>query len=207
MDVDLQGRADEFTADAYNADCSLGRATGFLYRLSSKPAPSYTRKSESVCTGTFLTSPAVVRTIKRRIAWSELDMKTLGASEVCAMDRHAGIEEKTRDVGRQIFSMIGEEVPSLFDRKRWTGKLMEWAMKDENVKVQLFRFVDVLPCLKTDDMVLRLLTEYFDDPGQTPILRGIGLMSKRGFFPRRGRKTHQEKRGDAGEAIHRGQRS
>ena len=100
------------------------------------------------------------------------------------MERYAGIEEKTRDVGRQIFSMMGDEVPSLFDKKRWTGKIMEWAMKDEQVKVQLFRFVDVLPCLKTDDMVLRLLTEYFDDPDQTPILRGIGLMSKRGFFPR-----------------------
>lgn len=100
------------------------------------------------------------------------------------MDRYAGIEEKIGAVGRRIFTMIGDEVPSLFDSKRWTGKLMEWAMKDENVKIQLFRFVDVLPCLKTDDKVLRLLTEYFDDPDQTPILRGIGLISKRGFFPR-----------------------
>jgi RHH-type transcriptional regulator, proline utilization regulon repressor / proline dehydrogenase / delta 1-pyrroline-5-carboxylate dehydrogenase len=106
------------------------------------------------------------------------------AGEVWNMERYAGIENKTKEVGRQIFSMIGGDVPSLFDRKRWTGKLMEWAMKDENVKVQLFRFVDVLPCLKTDDMVLRVLNEYFDDPGQTPILRGIGLMSRRGFFPR-----------------------
>jgi RHH-type transcriptional regulator, proline utilization regulon repressor / proline dehydrogenase / delta 1-pyrroline-5-carboxylate dehydrogenase len=100
------------------------------------------------------------------------------------MDRFAGLEEKTGEVGRQIFSMIGDQVPSLFDKKRWTGKLMEWAMKDEQVKVQLFRFVDVLPCLKSDDMVLRVLSEYFDDPDQTPILRGIGLMSRRGFFPR-----------------------
>ena len=100
------------------------------------------------------------------------------------MERYAGIEEKITHVGRQIFTLIGDEVPSLFDSKRWTGKLMEWAMKDEKVKVQLFRFVDVLPCLKNDDMVLRLLTEYFNDPDQTPILRGIGLISKRGFFPR-----------------------
>ena len=97
-------------------------------------------------------------------------------------------EERIRKTGREIFSLVGEEVPSLFDRQRWTGKMMEWAMKDEQVKLQLFRFVDVLPCLKTDDLVMRVLNEYFRDLQSTPILRGIGLLSRTGLIPRIGGK-------------------
>jgi len=44
---------------------------------------------------------------------------------------------------------------------------MAWGMRDEDFKVQLFRFVDVLPTLKTDEQFTRLLAEYF---GGTPIL-------------------------------------
>ena len=33
--------------------------------------------------------------------------------------------------------------------KFWSEKLMDWAMRDEALKVQLFRFVDVFPMLKT----------------------------------------------------------
>jgi len=100
------------------------------------------------------------------------------------MESYTGLEEKIKRIGREFFSLMGEEVPSIFDKKRWIGKIMEWSMKDETAKVQLFRFVDALPCLKTDDMVLKLLNEYFLEVEKTPILRGIGLISKRGFFPR-----------------------
>ncbi|RMH04136.1 MAG: aldehyde dehydrogenase family protein [Nitrospirae bacterium] len=44
---------------------------------------------------------------------------------------------------------------------------MEWGMRDEDFKVQLFRFVDVLPTLRTDEQFARLLAEYF---GHTPLL-------------------------------------
>ena len=54
---------------------------------------------------------------------------------------------------------------------------MEWAMKDEAVKVQLFRFVDVLPCLRSDALVARILNEYFADVGDNPLLHGIGRVS------------------------------
>lgn len=36
-------------------------------------------------------------------------------------------------------------------------------MADESVKVQMFRFVDVLPMLRTNDAVIRHLREYFED--------------------------------------------
>ena len=40
---------------------------------------------------------------------------------------------------------------------------MEWSMGDEAIKVQLFRFVDVLPLLRTPAGITRHLREYFGE--------------------------------------------
>ncbi len=37
---------------------------------------------------------------------------------------------------------------------------MDWSMKDEQLKVQLFRFVDVLPMLTTNDLIVQHLRQY-----------------------------------------------
>ena len=50
--------------------------------------------------------------------------------------------------GDKLFSLIDSaETPTLFSKKGLYGALMEWAMRDEQFKIQLFRFVDVLPTL------------------------------------------------------------
>jgi hypothetical protein len=87
------------------------------------------------------------------------------------------LENKIREIGREKYSLMGHEVPSLFDRKSWNGRLTEWVMKDEPLKVRLFRFVDVLPCLKTDSMVTKVLNEYFSDLSENPFIKGIGAVS------------------------------
>jgi RHH-type proline utilization regulon transcriptional repressor/proline dehydrogenase/delta 1-pyrroline-5-carboxylate dehydrogenase len=40
---------------------------------------------------------------------------------------------------------------------------LDWGTRDERFKVQLFRFVDVLPTLRTDSQFIRILKEYFED--------------------------------------------
>jgi RHH-type proline utilization regulon transcriptional repressor/proline dehydrogenase/delta 1-pyrroline-5-carboxylate dehydrogenase len=50
--------------------------------------------------------------------------------------------------------------PSLFTKKGLHGALMDWAMRDEHFKTQLFRFVDVLPSLKSSSAILRHVKEY-----------------------------------------------
>ena len=50
----------------------------------------------------------------------------------------------------------------------WSEGLMDWAMKDEAFKVQLFRFVDCFPTLKDSDAVYEHLTDYLSQPGVTP---------------------------------------
>jgi len=71
------------------------------------------------------------------------------------------LESSIQETGSNILSAAQDQVPSFFDGKRWRGKMMEWAMKDETFKVQLFRFIDALPSLRSDEELLRLLDEYF----------------------------------------------
>ncbi len=59
--------------------------------------------------------------------------------------------------------MDAADAPSLFSRKGFYGALMDWSMRDEHFKTQLFRFVDVLPMLNTSSSVSRHLKEYLDN--------------------------------------------
>ncbi len=71
------------------------------------------------------------------------------------------IENRIREVGNRIYSEAINATPSIFDKRKWEGKVLEWAMKNEHFKTQLFRFIDVLPSLKSDYSVIRILKEYF----------------------------------------------
>ena len=73
-------------------------------------------------------------------------------------------ENSVRRWGEKIFALMDAAVPpSWFSAKGRYGALMDWAMKDEQFKVQLFRFVDVLPALASSREVSRHLTEYLGD--------------------------------------------
>jgi len=67
--------------------------------------------------------------------------------------------------GKEFFRSISGEAPSIFDKGWWTGKVMDWAMKHEDFKVQLFRFVDVMPYLNTSESLSRHIREYFSGDG------------------------------------------
>src|SRR5271163_2929022 len=75
----------------------------------------------------------------------------------------AKIERTTQEIGRYVFDRLGRGQVSIFDRRWWDDRIMAWAMQDESVKVQMFRFIDVLPMLKSSEAVTRHLHEYFDD--------------------------------------------
>ncbi|MCC7085032.1 MAG: L-glutamate gamma-semialdehyde dehydrogenase [Pirellulales bacterium] len=75
----------------------------------------------------------------------------------------AAIERGTQEIGRWIFEHLDTSRPSVWDRRWWDDRIMAWAMSDEAVKVQLFRFIDVLPMLHTPEAVAQHLQEYLDD--------------------------------------------
>ena len=73
----------------------------------------------------------------------------------------ADVEALTQDYGREIFARLDHNGPILFSPSWFDDRLMEWTMGNEAVKLQLFRFVDVLPMLSAANGVTRHLHEYF----------------------------------------------
>ena len=63
------------------------------------------------------------------------------------MASEARVEELTRRIGREIFARVSDIRPIPLGPTWWDDQLMQTTMGDEAVKVQLFRFVDVLPQL------------------------------------------------------------
>jgi len=97
------------------------------------------------------------------------------------MNRHTSLQQKVDETARTIYSLVGDEVPSLFDTAKWKGKVMEWAMRDDSVKVPLFRFIDALPSVKDDSRVTALLNEYFQNVENSPLVIKRGLRSLAGI--------------------------
>lgn len=86
------------------------------------------------------------------------------------------IERSTQEIGQQVFAAHGSQGPGIFERQWWDDRIMSWAMQDESVKVQMFRFVDVLPMLHDATSIVQHLHEYFDDVQQhLPSAARLGL--------------------------------
>jgi len=92
------------------------------------------------------------------------------------MDR-GRLEARILERGRELFSAIGSETPSVFDKDWWTGRLMDWSMSHEDFKLQLFRFIDVLPYLTTDEMLAGHIREYFSEDENVPAVLRLGARS------------------------------
>jgi RHH-type proline utilization regulon transcriptional repressor/proline dehydrogenase/delta 1-pyrroline-5-carboxylate dehydrogenase len=85
-------------------------------------------------------------------------------------------ESRVRQTGMKLYELIEGETPSLFDKSYWTGKVMEWCMGNEDFKVELFRFIDVLPYLTRRESIAKHLLEYFCRPGDDfPLAVQLGL--------------------------------
>jgi RHH-type proline utilization regulon transcriptional repressor/proline dehydrogenase/delta 1-pyrroline-5-carboxylate dehydrogenase len=84
--------------------------------------------------------------------------------------------------GESLLASLEDERPSLFEKGRWIGKIMEWSLRHDDFRTRMLRFVDVFPSLTTRDSLVAHLNEYFDEAsGYTPpaVRWGISL-SRRG---------------------------
>ncbi|MEQ1723113.1 MAG: proline dehydrogenase family protein [Pseudobdellovibrio sp.] len=87
-------------------------------------------------------------------------------------------QTKILSLGKEILKKIeSQSKASLFSKDFWYGSIMEWSMKNEKFKTNMFRFVDVLPALNTGDDVAKHLKEYFSEGGKTelPAVFNVGL--------------------------------
>jgi RHH-type proline utilization regulon transcriptional repressor/proline dehydrogenase/delta 1-pyrroline-5-carboxylate dehydrogenase len=88
----------------------------------------------------------------------------------------AAIERTTQEIGRQVFDQLHAGRPGFFSRQWWDDHLTGWALADDAVKVQAFRFIDVLPMLSTSESVVRHLHEYFHEVNdRLPAAVRVGL--------------------------------
>lgn len=86
------------------------------------------------------------------------------------------IQAAIKAKGETIFNMMESEGQSIFNKDWWYGRIMEWSMKNEQFKTQMFRFVDVLPYLNSGSEVARHLKEYFAESGdELPSVFNFGL--------------------------------
>ena len=71
----------------------------------------------------------------------------------------SAVEQK----GDEIFAIVdGKKVlPDAINPAVWYGRMMEWSMGNEALKVQTLRFVDVLPALNSSGSVVEHMQEYF----------------------------------------------
>ena len=70
-------------------------------------------------------------------------------------------EKAVQELARSLYHQAAEHKPSIFESQDWLGKMIEWSLNDESLRVALFRFVDVLPSLDSAAEIGRHLGEYF----------------------------------------------
>jgi RHH-type proline utilization regulon transcriptional repressor/proline dehydrogenase/delta 1-pyrroline-5-carboxylate dehydrogenase len=75
--------------------------------------------------------------------------------------------------GAEIFDLVDRHPEPLFSKAGFYQRMMEFSMRDEDFKVQMFRFVDVLASLHHGGDIVRHLDEYFADMrnGFAPLVR------------------------------------
>src|SRR6184192_2544760 len=75
--------------------------------------------------------------------------------------------------GERIFTLVDQHLESLFSKAGFYQRMMALSMRDEQFKVQMFRFVDVLPSLRKSGDIVQHLEEYFAGMrnGFAPVIR------------------------------------
>ncbi len=88
----------------------------------------------------------------------------------------AAIEQETQAVGHWLFDHLDTRRHTMLNREWWNDRILDWAMRDEAVKAQMFRFIDVLPMLHSTASIVQHLHEYLGSVrNRLPAAARIGL--------------------------------
>ncbi len=121
------------------------------------------------------------------------------------------VEQRTQEIGQNLLEKLEHRFPSIFHGRWWENHLLNRAMDDEAIKVQMFRFVDVLPMLNDHTSIARHLEEYFQEVRERlPLAARLGLdlstsnsvLSRALAWNARTNATRMARRFIAGESIH-----
>src|SRR5438477_8577263 len=86
------------------------------------------------------------------------------------------LQDEVEQRGTRIFELVDKHPERLFSKAGFYQRLMALSMHDERFKTQLFRFVAVLPSLRSSREIIQHLEQYFSDSndGFSPFV-GIGI--------------------------------
>ena len=98
---------------------------------------------------------------------STATMTTMDVGRTVPPDDPA-VERRIIEVGTEFLDLARGGKAGVLNAAFWSDKLMDWAMQDEAFKVQLFRFVDAFPMLRTPAQIHDHLVDYLSQPGVTP---------------------------------------
>jgi RHH-type proline utilization regulon transcriptional repressor/proline dehydrogenase/delta 1-pyrroline-5-carboxylate dehydrogenase len=90
-----------------------------------------------------------------------MEPKNTNVSSVKMTERLDSTEQAVQVLARSLYQRAAQHKPSLFEAKDLLGRMIEWSLDDESLRVALFRFVDVLPSLESSSEIGRHLEEYF----------------------------------------------
>lgn len=97
----------------------------------------------------------------------------------------SALEGRIRQWGQEIFARLEQYTPLPLSRAWWDDQLLRLGLHHPALQVQLFRFVDTLPTLRTPDDIAEHLLQYLQEAGEDlPIwIRGLlPLLPRRGLL-------------------------
>src|SRR5213595_3097341 len=85
----------------------------------------------------------------------------------------SSLQHEIKAHGKRIFTLVAQHPESLFSKAGFYQRMMALSMRDEQFKVQMFRFVEVLPSLRKSGDIVQHLEEYFAGmrDGFAPVIR------------------------------------
>jgi len=96
------------------------------------------------------------------------------------------LDDLAQRYGRDLFARLEGDQPLVFTPRWLDDRLMEWSMDDETVKIQLFRFIDVLPAIiHSPRAIARHLREYLGLASHrlpAPLRWGLKLLPEEGIL-------------------------
>jgi len=91
------------------------------------------------------------------------------------------LDRQVLALGERLHKEMAGQTPGIFNAAYWEGRLMEWAMRDSGFKIDLLRFVDVLPVLESTDQIASHVREYLLKDGRNvPALLNVALKAASG---------------------------
>lgn len=107
---------------------------------------------------------------------------------VVQTDTNRRYETKTQEIARELIKVTREKgniFAQMREGMRWDDKLLDWAMSNPGLRVQLFRFIDTIPALQSKAEIARHLQQYLGDESvELPsALKGILNFTEPNSFP------------------------